>query len=123
MKRENKLSVSSDTELQVYLVDVPFLSGLVAFHFKGSSGAYWTYIEALSDTAPVVQPSVSSVTASSPPVTAGDQKAAAARDAERERQIRKVIQVLQPWIVFLISRLAQFHTAVCCSFSGSLWPI
>ena len=49
MELENKLSVSSDTELQVYLVDVPSLSAWVSFHFKGSSTAYWTYIEALSD--------------------------------------------------------------------------
>src|SRR5260370_11133339 len=89
MERENKLSVSSDTELQVYLVDVPFLSGLVAFHFKGSSTDYWTYIEAISDTAPVVQPAAqasgSSVTASSTPEgqnTIEDQSAAqVAKDA------------------------------------------
>ena len=96
MERENKLSVSSDTELQVYLVDVPFLSGWVAFHFKGSSTAYWTYLEALSDKAPVVQPAAqasgSSVTASSTPATAEDQKAATARVAKDAADYKKNIK-------------------------------
>ena len=96
MELENKLSVTSDTELQVYLVDVPSLSPFVSFHFKGSSTAYWTYIEALSETAPVIQPAAqasgSSVTASSTPVTAGDQKAFAAQVAKDAAEYKKNIK-------------------------------
>jgi hypothetical protein len=54
MEREDKLYVSSNEESQVFLVEVPFLSGLIGFHFKGSFTTYWTYMEAISHTAPVV---------------------------------------------------------------------